>query len=259
LVIIAILWIKPGLMPVGNNILVPQGLGPLTLRDTFMLGLSNVPSLPIYFWIVVTAVSLFGLFRLVEFVCAFAVKVFDRNYRAGETWIECFFALVCTAAYLAPLLLAGIFDRYIAAIVPIVCLFILAFPQSTQISFAPARALAGAVCACLAIYAVLGTHDYLSWNRARWQAIDDLQRIDNAGSNNVDGGFEFNGSTSYDPNYQTREGVSWWVKDDTYQITFGPVVGMTELRRYRYTTYLPPDTRYIHVLRRPVDGGSPGE
>ena len=255
LVTVAILWIKPGLMPIGNNVLIPQGLGPLTLRDAYFLGLNSVPPLPIYFWIAVTVVSLFGLFRIVEFVITFAARAFDRDFRDRDTWIECSFGLVCAATYFTPLLLTTLFDRYIAAIVPIFCLFILAFPQSTPVVYRSARIMAGVIFACFGIYAISGTHDYLSWNRARWQAIDDLQRTENANPDNIDGGFEFNGSTSYDADFQPREGKStWWVKDDTYQITFGPVAGMAELRRYKYTTYLPPDTRYIHVLRRPADG-----
>jgi hypothetical protein len=247
-----ILWLKPGLMPIGGNILVPQGLGPLTLRDTYTLGLPNVAPLSKVFWLIVTALSLFGLFRLVELVCAFAVSFFDRDREPIDAQAESFFAVVCTVIYFSPLFLISILDRYIADIVPLVCLFILAFARQTQTPVVAARILAGGICAGFAIYAVLGTHDYLSWNRARWQAIAGLQRLDGANSDNTDGGFEFNGSTSYDPNYRSTDGMSgWWIKADTYQVTFGAISGMTELRRYAYTTYLPPDTRYIHVLRRP--------
>jgi hypothetical protein len=261
LVVVAGLWRQLGLMPVGANILLPVGLGPLTLRDTWVLHLNNVPPLPTYFWVAVTALSLFGLFKLVELGGAFVVTIFDRDRKPTEVQTECYFAAACTVIYLSPFFVVELFDRYIAAIVPMVCLFILAFTQPARASSSATRVLAGATCTCIALFGVLGTHDYLSWNRARWQAIADLERLDHANSSNIDGGFEFNGSTSYDSNYQPTPGMSWWwVKDDTYQVTFGRVPGMSELRRYRYTTYLPPGTRFIHALRRlrPVDGKASG-
>jgi hypothetical protein len=254
-------WRQLGLMPVGVNILLPEGLGPLTLRDTWVLRLSNVPELPRFFWIAVTALSLFGLFKLVELICTFAASFLDRDRKPTEVQTEYYFAAVCTIIYLSPFFVVELFDRYIAAIVPMVCLFILAFTQPARASSSAARVFAGATCTCIALFGVLGTHDYLSWNRARWQAIADLERLDHANASNIDGGFEFNGATSYDPNYRPSRGMSWWwVKDDTYQVTFGPVPGMRELRRYRYTTYLPPGTRFIHALRRlqPVDGKASG-
>jgi Dolichyl-phosphate-mannose-protein mannosyltransferase len=49
LVAIIYLWRQLGLMPVGVNILLPEGLGPLTLHDTWVLHLKNVPPLPTFF------------------------------------------------------------------------------------------------------------------------------------------------------------------------------------------------------------------
>ena len=251
LIVVAVLWRWLGLMPIGGNILLPEGLGPLTLHDTWVLHLNNVAPLPTFFWVAVTALSLFGLFKLVELICAFAMSLFDRDRKPTAVQTECYFAVACTVIYMSPFFFVEMFDRYIATIVPIVCLFILAFTQPARASAGAARVYAGVVCTCIALFGVLGTHDYLSWNRARWQAIADLERLDHANSSNIDGGFEFNGSTSYNSNYRPSPGMSWWwVKDDTYQVTFGSVPGMSELRRYRYTTYLPPGTRFIHALRR---------
>lgn len=247
-----LLWRMQSLMPISNNILIPQGLGPLTLRDTFILNLNNVPSLPVSFWAVVTALSVIGLFRLTEVVTSFALRlVIDRRDAAAEGGVGGIFAFACTGAYLCPLLVAGFFDRYLMGFMTIVWMFVLAATTATPRVPTWRNAAAGAVCAGFAIFAVLATHDYLSWNRARWQAIADAQRLDGANAATMDGGFEFNGSTSYDATYVQRPDKSWWwVKDDSYQITFGPVPGMTEVRRYPYATYLPPDTRFIYVLRR---------
>ena len=247
-----VLWRALGPMPVGNNILIPQGLGPLTLNDTFILGLNNVPALPRPFWFAITALSVVGLFRLVEAIVAFVLHaVIERGDIAAEGRAEGAFAFFCTGAYLCPLLVAGFFDRYLAAFMPVVLMFVLAATTAAQRQWTCRAASATVICAAFAIFAALGTHDYLSWNRARWQAIADAQRIEGAGAANMDGGFEFNGIESYDPNYIRTENKSWWwVKDDTYRITFGPIAGLTEVRRYPYVTYLPPATRFIFLLRR---------
>jgi len=133
LVVVAGLWRQLGLMPVGVNILLPVGLGPLTLRDTWVLHLNNVPPLPTYFWVAVTALSLFGLFKLVELVCTFVVSLLDRDRSPTMIRIESSFAVACTVIYLAPFFFVEMFDRYIAAIIPMVCLFILAFTQPARL------------------------------------------------------------------------------------------------------------------------------
>jgi hypothetical protein len=240
------------MMPAGHNILIKQGLGPLTLRDGYVLGLDNVPSLPVPFWVVVTALSVIGLFKLAELVASFSLRlIIERGDVTAEGRTDAVFAFLCTGAYLTPLIVGRFFDRYLMAFLPIVLMFVLAATTAVPREHLWRNAVAGALCAAFAIFAVLGTHDYLSWNRARWEAIADAQRLDGATVTTMDGGFEFNGSTSYDAAYvQSPDKSWWWVKGDTFQITFGPVPGMTELRRYPYVNYLPPATRHIYLLRR---------
>src|SRR5258705_253302 len=59
------LLVLPKLMPVHNNIIIPEGIGPASLRDTLNLHLPNLPALPAGFWLAVTALSLSGAALLV--------------------------------------------------------------------------------------------------------------------------------------------------------------------------------------------------
>ena len=52
------------------------------------------------------------------------------------------------------------------------------------------------------ILTIGATHDYLSWNRVRWQALHNLMQEPQISPNDIDGGFEFNGWYLYDYKYK---------------------------------------------------------
>jgi hypothetical protein len=98
---------------------------------------------------------------------------------------------------------------------------------------------------------VAATHDYLSWNRARWLALRHLTEENGVPPREIDGGFEFNGLYAYDPEYRRRPPKSfWWVQDDKYVLSFGPLPGYEVAERYPYESWLPLRTGTIFVLRR---------
>jgi hypothetical protein len=145
------------------------------------------------------------------------------------------------------------FDRYVLFLVPlgIVILFLLASDAG--------RAKAGSLTASLAVaslifsgaFSIAGTHDYLSWNRARWQALNNLETEQRVGPDEIDGGFEFNAWYLYDPSYRASPGKSWYfVARDDFMIAFEPVPGFTEMKRYPFQRWLPPGEGSILVLRR---------
>jgi len=90
----------------------------------------------------------------------------------------------------------------------------------------------------------------LSWNRARWQALNNLA-AERVTPIDIDGGFEFNGWYLYDLNYIPRLKKSWWwVFRDDFMVTFGPVPEFTEIKRYPFRRWLPPGEGNILVLQR---------
>jgi hypothetical protein len=112
-------------------------------------------------------------------------------------------------------------------------------------------ALAALLLASLYLYAVLGTRDYLAWNRVRWTALNDLLAGRKVTAADVDGGFEFNGWYLYDPAYQEKPGKSWyWVDRDSYLVAFAEMPGMVTVKEYPYSHWLPPYTGKIVVLKQ---------
>src|SRR5216684_2548164 len=105
------------------------------------------------------------------------------------------------------------------------------------------------------VFSVAGTHDYLSWNRVRWQALNNLMQEQHVSPKQMDGGVEFNAWYLYSRSYpnpllsvdidwnKKPESMErkpaptkswWWVASDDYVVTFGPVPGFTELKCYQF-------------------------
>lgn len=246
------------LMPLSKNIVVESGIGPLLLRDTYILKLRSVPVLPTVFWQGVTIVGMVGASAVA--VCTLAVRLLPgRKMQGGATgsavWL---FLLLTAAAYLLPLLVAGFFDRYLLFVMPLLvaAMSIGWTEQAAASRRAPvARTSVAAIfMVALAAYGVLGTHDTLAWNRARWSLLQGLMDTGRAGPRDIDGGFEFNGLYLYDPAKPMNSGSGkpswWWVERDEYVVAFGAIPGYEVVGRRPFTRWLPPSDGEVLLLRR---------
>lgn len=241
------------LLPLLGNILDKTGIGPLTLKDTYILG-NNVPGLPPVFWSVLTWLGVAGSVFIVAALAIF-VKRSLKELRPGRTTFEAagsLFLLLAAAAYLFPLFANQIFDRYLIPVTPLVMLGLLGL--FTGLDETRNRLFQYAGCVLLALFSVFSiasTHDYLSWNRERWRALTELTQVEKVSNNRIDGGFEFNGWYLYDLTHVADAGTSWWwVQDDMYLISFQSVPGYGTVKTYPYSRWLPPYEGKILVLKR---------
>ena len=240
------------IMPLTDNVLVPEGLGPLDLRDTSVLQLPDVPPLPVGFWLAVTAISLAGQFLLVKHIASYLHEVWHR--RDGLTIDTSdagpFMALMTIIVYSSPLIFVHSFDRYYVPLLPPVLYWLIATRKMNS-RFNVASAFAGVVSVGIVIYSIFGVHDYMQWNRARWEIITQLEKRKEADYRNIDGGFEYNGLRGFDKNYkQSADKSWWWVKDDEFVVAFAPFGQYSPVTRYVYRTLLPPDMRSVYLLKR---------
>ena len=246
------------LMPMFENVMINSGIGPLTLRDTYFLGLDNVPSLPKGFWLVVTALSFLGAGLLVGIL---GVSVIDSGRRilarrkVSDREEAGIFFLLSAVIYLIPVIMGvGIFDRYVVPAIPLFAGAIAGLcrrlPQFNQLQPAALRFPVLALLAAFSLFAVGGAHDYLAWNRVRWEALRDLTANDHVSPEDIDGGFEFNGLYLFDPHYRADPTKSWWwVHRDTYLIGFGNVPGYQVIKEYAYNSWIPPHAGKVVVLK----------
>jgi 4-amino-4-deoxy-L-arabinose transferase-like glycosyltransferase len=243
-------------LPHFGSSLQPFGLGPLTLSDTYLRGI-NTPFVPgaAAVWAVLTVLSCGAVAVVGAAVLRIALQ-FAREVRRSDRWGRHWPAalmLSLVACYMAALLALGsftyVFDRYLVVVVlPLCVLLFLGFPSGEARPGMVAGA--GVAVACFAVFSVLATHDWLAWNRARWQAASYLAG-QGVPPEKIDGGYEFNGTYLYRPGFRPEGGRSWWwVEDDEYLIASGPVPGYQALQSFDFPHWLWPDDYHVLVLRR---------
>ena len=151
-------------------------------------------------------------------------------------------------------LLAGhyFFDRYHLPALPLLMLLLVS-AKAPGLSKRPW--LAGGLLLGMATFSIAATHDYLAWNRARWRLLDSMVEQEGISPNKIDGGFEFNGWHETGPrNPLQRYGKGWWfVAEDDYALSFGPLDCYTKYKAAVFHRWLPPgkDSMLVSV-RQPL-------
>jgi 4-amino-4-deoxy-L-arabinose transferase-like glycosyltransferase len=243
-------------LPLVGNVLHDGGLGPLTLRDTYLLGLTHWPAVPFLH----AGVAMLGALGAAVLTYALLTGLSallsttreDREPRARVAW----FALAVSLAFFGPTALAGFYDRYLLLLLPLTMLALASLPRPIGSAAESGGRLLRTACVAtiLVVYAgfsVAATHDYIEWNRARWAATRWLVDERGVSPSRIDGGAEVNGWYLYRPEYQAQPEKSWWwVEDDEYLLAFGPVDGYAEQKAVGFTRWLPPGKHRVVVLRR---------
>jgi hypothetical protein len=250
-----VVW-RGELMPLSGNVLFDLGLGPVLLRDTYLLGLPHGPTAPEVFWVAITAAAVLGSASLVASVWLVVKRaIAAREAPGSDRDVRMLFVVTVGVVYAAGVALAtsspqyAFFDRYVVfLLLPAIAIVCRAapMPQGRR----SAALSAGVVLVSLfGLFSVAGTHDYLAWNRARWQAVGDLAR-DGVPQTKINGGFEFNAWYGYDPRHPTATSRPWWIRENEYVVAFGPIDRYVKMRSYRYWRWLPFGHGAVFVLRR---------
>jgi hypothetical protein len=248
-------------MPLSGNIFIAAGIGPLTLHDTSILRLPHMSEFPKWFWITVTIISIGGCASILT--CMIPRIIFllsdTKRIRQENDRIATFFLLSGAFIYFLPISFLGFFeffDRYLMPLFVLISLILVSLRKTFKVSNSKFKKAAAILLLVLsAFFSVATTHDYLSWNRTRWMALQSLLENENISPSQIDGGFEFNGFYLYNPDYQRNKSKSWWwVVDDAYMVTFGDVQGYEVFRNYNYTRWIPPrKDNDIFILKRRVE------
>jgi 4-amino-4-deoxy-L-arabinose transferase-like glycosyltransferase len=247
-------------MPLYGNVFFDFGLGPPTLRDTYLLNLPHFPTAPHSFWFALTVASVIGSVVLISRLSTAVLRVSAAGKSGGRTLrAQMVFVLLVGTAYLVGTAVSttspsfSFFDRYVLFAMPPLML-VLAYGAPTLRAPCRAAAFAGvAVALGYGVFAVGATHDYLAWNRARWHAVHDLLGR-GIPYRNIDGGFEVNAWYRYDPSHPLESVNSFFVRKSDYVVSFGPLNGYAETRQYPYSRWMPLGRGKIVVSRRRVRG-----
>jgi hypothetical protein len=251
---------KGGMMPSMTNVLTSYGLGPMTLRDTYLLS-TNLPFIPetaTLLWGMTTALSILAGAIILCHVCALAKRALADLASPSTrpaTWLFWMLAAMALSYFLILLLISGtltVFERYFLVFVPVVVLLLVNRMRDDGASVRPQAFIVPTVLIlAYAGFSVAATRDYLEWNRMRWQASNTLMTDKKITPAEIDGGYEFNGLYLYDPGYVQKKGKSWWwVVGDQYVIASGPLTGYSELKRYPFKRWLLQSEDQVLVLRK---------
>src|SRR3990172_4298949 len=119
-ILVLILW-QGRTMPIGGNILFDIGLGPLLLRDTYLLNLPHWPTAPQVLWLIVTIAAVLGSVLLIRRVGAEIIQIIrllTTGSKSEQVYISC---MLLSAIFLYSILIAitGFLDRYLIWLLPL--------------------------------------------------------------------------------------------------------------------------------------------
>jgi hypothetical protein len=245
------------LMPLSGNILFKGGIGPILLRDEFILHLNHYQEIRNGFWLFITIISIVGGGILLSYLTS---KIIDltQNLKHFRENLNNVFFLLCILIYFLPISIHGFYDRYLLPFIPILLAIIV--PSMKSSNMRKKKLLIGVSILSFSLIAFLGiagTRDYLTWNRIRWKALNKLVLEEKIPPSQIDGGLEFNGLYLCRPayyNYYDKSGSKswWWVIDDLYMVTMGKVLGYDVKSEYKFFRWIPPGEGVIYIIKRPT-------
>lgn len=252
--LLVVLYLGSVFFPIGN-IFYNFGLGPKLLKDTYW-GDNITPQLPETMWrafrypaILGTVIYLFKFpwnFRALRLSLLPGPMQAQRLIRLG--------ILMVIGVYIGFLSISPyFFDRYTLPLLAFALLFLL--PLTTKLA-ETYKKIGYAVLFLYAIFSLVGTHHYLSWNRTRWDALTQLMEEKGIAPTHIDGGFEFNAWLETGPyNKEDRHGKSWWfVVEDDYVAASGRLADFEVRETYPVKAAWPFNRDTIFILWHMVDG-----
>ena len=236
-------------VPIGN-VINNAGLGPKLVKDYYYNWTSRHPVVSPLTVHIIYAIGMLGVVLLifVFFLMVSNLKTTNRTTPSGRIKIQ--LLLMIGGYFVFILLFSSFFDRYILPVI----VFLGILLASNEIKIQRWNlALSFLLFLCFTSFSVLATHDYLSFNRARWTGLRSLMSK-GISPHHIDGGFEFNCWYKTGPFNEEKQGIgnkSWWcVDDDTYMLSIGRMKGYKEIAAYKYNSYLTLAKDSVLVLER---------
>jgi len=223
-----------------DNVWIDFGIGPTTLYDYY----DNFKENPFFQAPVLLrwTITFIGVFSSIAIPLRF--MKFFRKTPLKKVPAIIIFSLAFGIIYVAPFLIIGIYDRYLLALYPVVIVFLgykLEFSVSNRI-----KIVSIVFSFCLGMFSVCGTHDYLSWNRVRWEVLTELQEK-GVGVNHIQGGAEF--TTWY--HFSEKEEKWWENVIPVYKLVFNSKGKENIIAEYEYSRWLPGKNK-IYLIYDPA-------
>jgi hypothetical protein len=238
----------------GGNIFYVLGLGPHTLADAYIFGISETEAFVNPMIIILRALALIGGFLLAWLMITGAFDVFSRIRKEPDllTMVKLFsitLIIIYQAVFLGSF---TYFDRY--GIILFVPVLILIYPAGL-IGKKPTRTASSMLIAyilLIAVFSIIATRDYLGWNQLRWDMANELVEK-GTDPQDIDGGHEYNGwhGTEFDKYGR------WDPGKFEYVLSFTVVEGYEVVDAKSYFRMIPLSENYIYVLKKSAEQTPP--
>ncbi len=158
------------------------------------------------------------------------------------------FLILLIIIYTAPILIAGVFNRYLIFLIPFI--IILSYLIINDSSGKKKLRFIQIASICIMVVISAGAASGLmETNRAKWRALNYLTDDMNIPPAEIDGGFEFNGWNNYQPGYIPKQGKNWWwVDDDKYMVSAESKPGYEIVKEYEYSMLLTPGANHQYMI-----------
>jgi 4-amino-4-deoxy-L-arabinose transferase-like glycosyltransferase len=238
-----------------GNVLFNLGLGPKLLRDTYIMETNISPmlntfSLNIIFIIGVTL--FFILLVLLTDTFIDLIKKLNRHIIDSKLKILLFSfnILIFYMGYFS--LSTKYHDRYLLLLIIFMLIILIISYYEIIIYKSNIRLiLAFSFIILISYFSLSATHDYLSWNRARWKAINYLVEEKQIFPLIIDGGYEYNGlnNNGGDEMYVLKKARRINNKKE-YIVAFGKICNYSSIKTFRYPYLLWGTNNKIEVLKK---------
>lgn len=174
-----------------------------------------------------------------------------NKYSESVNWSS-FFSLTIVSSYFAFLMLNNHYiDRYNLLAIPFLIVLLAPYLQDFHVpKFF--KFLAQLSLFIIIVFSIGTTHDYLSWNRARWKAVDYAHQELKIKPESLNGGFEY--KFTYDIKHIRLHGwedlETWNTSPEQYLLSFSKECSYETAKAYPYQRYFPPRTDSIYLLKK---------
>ncbi len=243
------------LMPFSENIWRVTSVGALGL-----MGIANSPP-SIRQKRVLTALSYAGMLLLLKVGIDFVVLIGAILRRGklscrGMSLLACSLGLLSTAAFCTLETLVRSSDRYYLLLLAPMLLSIAALQKYWRFKINTAVALV--LLTLYAGYSIFATQDYLSSNRARWNALHKLE-AQGVAWNSIDGGAEYNVLKNWriygsqDRGEAPRCDWRWWpISGEKYIVSYSPIPDYETVSTEQYFSLLTMSQHQVFVLKQMI-------
>ena len=226
-------------------------LGPLTTKDVYgfkvlnTLGSNNSMTLLICIGIISSFLFLIQIISFIENAINEIIRKETTQRTQLKIGLFIYIVIYCFLFMTFP----GVCDRYL---LPIIIFSAILLIGSNCIIYSKKHLFILVLSLLLLIsMSIIGTHDYFSLHKAKWNAVTYLLKDKRALPSEFDAGYEANGWYNFSSPLVVHPNKSWWyVTDDKYIVALSPYAGYSIIKEYPFTKWFHKYTNTIFVLER---------